>query len=314
MSFPKRQPSKEALKAIDENDPAAPRMCREELQKMTGHTYSTVTKSGGEAIERTFSCLKGPILLPDQGIWKGVKAILEDKGLPFETVETDMGLVSPQVLEEKLESGTFEAFFLSSFAGYIAAQDMPHIHRVCKDHGVLVIEDASPAIGHPMLGKADHAHVVLGSARHPKLLNLPVGGFITTTDTGFIEGLEAQAIMIQPPGVWKSISIELKRTGSIIREMIKLSESLKGPLGSAVLHKDSMGICVGLLVERPKGFMKKAREQGLLLEGGASIISTCPRYDRFLSKGLVLETKKLDPWTVDIELLEHKINQCFLGL
>jgi hypothetical protein len=64
-------------------------------------------------------------------------------------------------------------------------------------------------------------------------------------------------------------------------------------------------LCAGLLHEEPKSLAKKARDDGLVTVGGKSLLSICPRYDRFLSDGALVELKKLDPKSVGGEELKY---------
>jgi hypothetical protein len=168
-----------------------------------------------------------------------------------------------------------------------------------------LIEDASASIGDRTLGDGRLADIIVGSARTPKLLNLPSGGFITSNNSAFMERLGDRPNHPQPnPAICAGITEELKHAQNTIDSLAGLSEALKSRL-DAVVHREKRGLCAGLLHEEPKSLAKKARDDGLVTVGGKSLLSICPRYDRFLSDGALVELKKLDPKSVGGEELKY---------
>ncbi|MFQ5868246.1 MAG: hypothetical protein ACE5IT_09705, partial [bacterium] len=68
------------------------------------------------------------------------------------------------------------------------------------------------------------------------------------------------------------------------------------------------GICTGILMENPKRVARNARSLGLVTQSGKSLLTTCPRYDRFQENGVVVELKKIDVESVGEAEIEHISN------
>jgi hypothetical protein len=283
----------EALKA-DQID-----SCKTALSKTTGHNWVEITNNGSEAIYLTLSMIGGTIMLPDQGIWGGTKEHCKQLGIKVHTLKTHLGLVDLEVLRRSLEKHTPNALLITSFTGYIAEQNLMKISKACREQDVLLIEDASASIGDRKLAKGAHADVILGSARAPKLLNLSSGGFITSNTFDLMNGIwESNKRYSPDPVICAGIEGELQTTSKTIDKLTGVAENLKSNLEN-VVHKDERGICVGARHQNPKRLAKYVRNLGLVTVGGRSIITTCPRFDRFLENGIVIEIKKINPYSLD---------------
>ncbi len=311
--FRDRQPSdraREAMVAASENQSKEFQTevitgCKEALSKATQHEQVEIMERGGEAIGGVLSAIGGGILFPDQGIWAGAPKHCREQGISHFYLKTDLGLIEPDTLKKTIDDTKVQALLITSFSGYIAAQDVREISTICRDKGVILIEDASASVGDRTLGDGRFADVIVGSARVPKLLNLPSGGFITSNNSGFMERLGDLTNHPKPnPVICAGITEELQHSQNTIDSLTGLAESLKSRL-DGVVHREKRGLCVGLLHEEPKSLAKKARDDGLVTVGGRSLLSTCPRYDRFLSDGAVVELKKLDPKPIGGEELKY---------
>ncbi len=265
------------------------------LSKAAGRSRVEIMGSGGEAVEAALSQVEGPVLLPDQGIWAGTPKTCKKLGAPFNYFETTLGLIDPETLGEAIDAAGAKTVFITSLAGYMAEQDVRGISDVCKSQGAVLVVDASPTIGGWKPAGYGGAGIVLGSAREPKLLNLPGGGFITSEDPGFMEQISGANTYTPDPVMCAGISGALRDAGDTFSGLIRVSDKLKSLLPGGVIHKDGRGVSVGLLCEEPKTLANEARQMGLVTGAGRSLLSTCPRYDRFLVPGLVVELKKLDP-------------------
>jgi hypothetical protein len=49
-----------------------------------------------------------------------------------------------------------------------------------------------------------------------------------------------------------------------------------------------------LELEDPRRFTAMAKEKGLMTDLGYTFLTSCPRYERFLKPGVVVELKRLD--------------------
>ncbi len=313
MNFPHRKPCLEARKAMSA---AALKLGREAccasrheetrkairaISEVTKHRHVKLVSSGSAAILAALKGINGGVMIPDQGGWKGFKSYPKLLGLEVCEVETNLGLIEPEVLGRAVEKHKPKALLITSFAGYMAEQDVREISRVCKENEVLLIEDASGAIGDYKLADGSYADVIVCSTGAPKILNVLTGGFIST-DNPEILGNAAEVIKAckASPITCAGIVEELKNARRIIQALTKaaalLNEELRG-----VIHKNKRGICVGIeLGEDSRQFAKKA---GLKTEFGAALLTSCPTYERFLKNGVAIELKKLDI----LEMREEKI-------
>lgn len=311
--LPDRQPHLEAREAMTaasknlsrENFQEHIERCKSALSEATGHKYAVLTRSGSDAVFQVLSAISGSIMVPDQGIWKGTLNHCRELGISTRTVPTDLGLIDSETLKEATEAHCPKALFITSFAGYVAEQEVEALSKVCAENDVLLIEDASSSIGDKALAKGWHSDIIVGSSRTPKILALDSGGFITTSNEEIMERVrELNKTFIPDPVLCAGMVEELKNTPHTISRLAQLSEALKEALDNSV-HKGKRGICAGILMENPKRVARNARRVGLVTQSERSILTTCPRYDRFLEKGVVVELKKLDVESIGEAEIEH---------
>lgn len=271
------------------------------ISKVTKHRHVKLVSSGNAAILVVLKSISGRVMIPDQGGWKGFKTCPELLGLEVCEVETDLGLIEPEILAGAIEKHRPRALLMTSFAGYLAEQNVREIFKVCRENGVLLVEDASGAIGDDKLADGSCADVIVCSTGAPKILNLLNGGFIST-DNSEILGSAADVIKAckMSPITCAGIVEELKNAGRVIEALTKAAALLKEELDN-VVHRDKRGICVGIeLSENARKFATKAN---LKTEFGAALLTPCPTYERFLKNGAAIELKKLDV----LEMKEEEI-------
>ncbi len=274
--------------------------CLKALSNATGHKHAATVANGSRAIHTVFSAVDGALLIPDQGIWTGTASHAANLDMPLHKLPTELGVVNPATLDGYLSQHEIRAFFLTSFAGYIANQDLEAISRICRDHGVLLIEDASGSVGGWVLADGRLSDVILGSARAPKLLNLEQGGFITTDREDILEKVSSTGSRFKAEtSTHASMIKSLTNARAVLERLIEFSVSLKKNLGPVVVHPDRQGPCAGLHVDNPKKAAKTALKDGFKTVAGRAILTPCPRFDRFLESGLVVELKKLDIASLD---------------
>ncbi|MBI5252858.1 MAG: DegT/DnrJ/EryC1/StrS family aminotransferase [Euryarchaeota archaeon] len=314
--FPHRKPCLEARKAMSAaalklGSEACCASRHEETRKairaiseVTKHRHVKLVSSGNAAILAVLKGINGRVMIPDQGGWKGFKSYPRLLGLEVCEVETNLGLIEPEVLGRAMEKHKPKALLITSFAGYMAEQDVREISRVCKENEVLLIEDASGAIGDYKLADGSYADVIVCSTGAPKILNVLNGGFISTNNPEIL-GNAADVIKAcrVSPVTCAGIVEELKNAGRTIKALTRAAQLLKNEL-RGIVHNDKRGICVGIeLSGDAKKFAVKAREKGLKTEFGAALLTPCPAYERFLKNGAAIELKKLDI----LEMSEEKI-------
>jgi aspartate aminotransferase-like enzyme len=314
--LPDRQPHFEAREAMAaasgnlsrESFQEQVKRCEKAFLEATGHKHVELTESGSDAIFQVLSAIDGSTMVPDQGIWKGTLNHCRQLGVSTPVLSTNLGAIDPETLKKAIEKHDPTALFITSFAGYVAEQDIKSISRICRKHDVLLIEDASSSIGDDRLAKGKHSDVIVGSARTPKLLGLDSGGFITTSNKDIAERVEKlNRTFTQDPSICAGIAEALKNAPTTIAGLSEFSESLKKSLEN-VVHKEKRGVCVGVLMNDPRRFSRKARHVGHVTHSGKSLFTTCPRYDRFLEKGVVVEVKKLDVEAISYAEMESISN------
>lgn len=292
-----KKPSKEAREAMCQavNDISSRNQLIKSTEKdvcnLTGHKYSKIMNSGNSAIFTVMNNFQEKIMVPDQGGWSGFIKIAEFLGLELIYLPTDNGLIDPEQLIDILIKKKPEAFFLTSFAGYTAEQPIKEIYEVCDEEGVVLIEDASGALGDETgrLANGKHSHIIVASTGSPKIVNVGNGGLISSN---LEEMLETSLKFLQADHVTcAGISQEIKHAPSTLSKAISSSSYLKDELEN-VFHKYYRGINVICKADNPNKLAKELRTVIKVHNGG--MISKCPRYDRILENAVALEIKNLD--------------------
>jgi hypothetical protein len=262
-----------------------------EVCNLTNHKYSKIVNSGNSAIFTVMNNFQGKIMVPDQGGWSGFIKIAEYLGFELVYLPTDSGLIDPKQLIDVFIKEEPEALFITSFAGYTAEQPLKEIYEVCDEEGVVLVEDASGALGDETgrLANGKHSHIIVASTGSPKIVNVGSGGFISTNlECVFETPLKfLQADHITCAG----ISQEIKHAPSTLAKTISSSSYLKAELED-VFHEDKRGINVICKADNPNKLAKELRTAIKVHDGG--MISKCPRYDRILENAVALEIKNLD--------------------
>ena len=121
-----------------------------------------------------------------------VPGALENIGCNIELVEINENLtVDIADLESKIKLHKPKAFLLSHMRGHFG--DLEEIQKLCKEHGVLLIEDCAHTLGGEWNGKKTGTFGIAGcfSLQTYKQINAGEGGIIITDD----EDLAAKAIL-----------------------------------------------------------------------------------------------------------------------
>lgn len=278
-----------------------------EIGNITGHKHVNIVNSGNSAILAVMSTFKDKILIPDQGGWIGFKKIAEFLHIETVKVPTNLGLMDPDVLEEIIMKHNPKALFLTSFAGYIAEQPIKQLYEVCNEKDVVLVEDASGAVGDKKrrLANGDHAHVIIASTGFPKIINVGNGGFISTDNYNIFK--DAKIILNSTkadPITCAGISEEIKNAPEVLSKTMKACKILKKKFKSAI-HKNKRGITVALSVDDPKRVGYELRKR--LKTDRRSIITICPRYERIMADAVCIEIKNLDLRCLEKGYLENII-------
>ena len=286
-------------------------LAEEKLANITNHHYAKLVSSGNSAILSAMNSIDGSIIIPDQGAWNGFKQIANFLNKDLITVKTNKGLIDLDELNESVLSSSENniidlddennksALFLTSFAAYTAEQDLKEICDFAHKNNILVVEDASGAIGdyENRLANGDYSDIIIGSTGSPKIVNVEDGGFITTNDDKLFEKSKLllktnKASNITACGIYNELDLAKDNLKKTVDACLYLKEAIEEKTSFNVFHKVKRGINVILETEDPKSLSYKLRQEFVLDSHG--MITKCPNYNRLKEKAVALEIKNLD--------------------
>jgi hypothetical protein len=305
MKLKFREPSAETRRAVcraalygEVHDPEA------RIREVTGHRYARLLNSGNAAILLLSHRLEGPLLVPDQGGWRGFRRIPEITGREVLSVETDRGLLDPDVLDARLDETDARALLVTSFAGYTAEQPIRELSDVCRSHGALLVEDASGSVSDPLgrLCNGKISDIIIASTGAPKTVNAGGGGFISTSIPEIVQQDMLLSALKADPYVRAAVALEMEAAERNLTETLRACSYLKENLEGA-LHPERRGINVIIPSGDPQGDVSRLRR--VIDAGGRSIFTRCPSYDRVLESAVAVEVKNLDVDCLTYENLEE---------
>ena len=316
MNLKFKKPSKETQMAMskvangEDNQDYYP-LVEEKLADFTNHKYSKIVNSGNAAILSAMNSIDGAIMIPDQGAWNGFKQIAKFLNKDLITVKTNKGLIDLENLNESIiqssenniidldDENNKSALFLTSFAAYTAEQDLKSICDFAHKNNILVVEDASGAIGdyENKLADGNYSDIIIGSSGSPKIVNVGDGGFITSNDNKLFEKSNLllktnKASNITACGIYNELDFAKENLKKTVDACSYLKESIEDKTDFNVFHKDKRGINVIIEAEDPKSLSYKLRQEFVLDDHG--MITKCPNYNRLKEKAVALEIKNLD--------------------
>ncbi|MBQ6139100.1 MAG: DegT/DnrJ/EryC1/StrS family aminotransferase [Methanobrevibacter sp.] len=335
MNLKFKKPSKETQNAMSkvasgEDNHDYHSMAEEKLVNITNHHYANLVSSGNSAILSAMNSIDGAILIPDQGAWNGFKQIANFLNKDLITVKTNKGLIDLDNLNESIiaasennmidldDENNKSALFLTSFAAYTAEQDLKAICDFAHKNNILVVEDASGAIGdyENRLANGDYSDVIIVSTGSPKIVNVEDGGFITTNDDKLFEKSKLllktnNASNITACGIYNELNFAKDNLKKTVDACSYLKEAIEEKTSFNVFHKDKRGINVILETEDPKSLSYKLRQEFVLDSHG--MITKCPNYNRLKEKAVALEIKNLDIGCLSQDNLDEIIKtlKCF---
>ncbi len=268
---------------------------QDKIKVFTGHKYARVVNSGNSAIMVAMNSLEDPFLIPDQGAWSGFLKLAGFLKKDVIELKTHKGYLSVDLMEESLSKINAKpgALFITSFAAYTAEQPIKELFDFCQSNEIKLVEDASGGIGDPeaRLGNGENAHVIVASTGSPKMVNVGIGGFISTSKQDI---LDKSSILLRTlrgsPVTGAGIAREIDFSSENLKKTSAAVDYLKKRIGN-VLHPDKRGVNVIIPCQNPPETARALRK--FLNAEGKSIITTCPLYDRVLDKAICVEIKNL---------------------
>lgn len=277
------------------------------IRELTGQHHVKIVNSGNAAILSVMSTLKGAILIPDQGGWSGFEEMARLMRLETRKIDTKLGVIDPEILFEYLDKNSVEALFLTSFAAYTAEQPLKEIYRICEEKDVLLVEDASGALGDPAkkLAWGKQAHVILASTGSPKMVNAGSGGFFSTNrEVLVVDSNKLTRALRASPLTYASMGVEVQKARESFSKTVAACNFLKKEFKNA-FHRDKRGVNVCLSTANPRRFAHQLRNHIEVVGGG--MITICPRYERLTQPAICLEIKNLDLRCLSREKLKELV-------
>lgn len=236
------------------------------------------------------------ILIPDMGGWRGFLEYPKIFNFNIVKLQSDLGIINPNTLDDVLKENNIQALFLTTLAGYLAHQPIKEIKKICEEREIILVEDVSGGIG----GTCGYGDIVVCSMGSPKIINCEYGGFIGISDRVKEYLIEKKKIdefksilkthkVFNIYGLMKEEALNAKKT---YNKLIKYSNIFKEEFENSYF-KDSDGVCVFLEYRNQKEVLNKLNNI-LRLDNGKSLITKCPIYERILKNGIVVELKKMD--------------------
>jgi hypothetical protein len=250
-----------------------------ELRKLTGKKFITLSRRGNVAIKHALEIAKSrdyaTLLIPDQGMWMTCKESAQKAGLRIVELPTDDGIINLEELKEYREC----ALMLQTYAGYFARQDMEQIKDICKENELLLIEDATPALGDKLYGD-----IIIASFGKWKPVNLGTGGMIAHNypKIEIAESFE---------GNHEQLMKKLEELPMRMQKLKKVCNLTKHDLSQFnVLHKDRQGINVVVAYdsEDQKNYILNYCDK-MRFE-----YTECPRYIRVNRQAISIEIKRIE--------------------
>ena len=330
MNLKFKKPSKETQMAmskvaIGEDNKDYYDLAEEKLANATNHQYAKLVNSGNAAILSTMNSIDGAILIPDQGAWNGFKQIANFLNKDLITVKTNQGLIDLNNLNESVISSSDDsiidlndennksALFLTSFAAYTAEQDLKAICDYAHENNLLVVEDASGAIGdkEKKLANGSYSDIIIGSTGSPKIVNVEDGGFITTSDNALFDKSRLllktnKTSNITACGIYYELDHAQENLCKTIDACLYLKESIEDETDFNVFHSDKRGINVIITAEDPKSLSYRLRQELTLDSHG--MITKCPNYNRLKEKAVAIEIKNLNIECLNYDNLDNIVN------
>ncbi len=299
MQFEFKTPKDETLKIMSDvasgklTDTDFEDKCEKRVCDLTNAEYAKVTSSGNNSIFVALSSVKGDVIIPDQGGWHGFKQIAKFLNKNIIMLETDLGLINPNELDD-MDISDDSALIFTSFAGYAGEQDVKSIFKYCKNNGITTIQDASAGIGDEkgVLGNCKYSDIVIASTGQPKIINVGHGGFIATTYENIFKE--------------SSLPLKLSKTNEIIssgiyKELKSVSENLQVTLNATeylkkyipnTIHAKKRGVNLIIPNDNPKEKTWELKKELPINKSG--FINKCPNYNRVKTKAISIEIKNLN--------------------
>ena len=280
--------------------------CEKRVCDLTNAEYAKVTSSGNNSIFVALSSVKGDVIIPDQGGWHGFKQIAKFLNKNIIMLETDLGLINPNELDD-MDISDDSALIFTSFAGYAGEQDVKSIFKYCKNNGITTIQDASAGIGDEkgVLGNCKYSDIVIASTGKPKIINVGHGGFMATNYENIFKESSLPLKLSKTNEIISSgIYEELKSVSENLQVTLNATEYLKKYIPDTI-HAKKRGVNLIIPNDNPKEKTWELKKELPINKSG--FINKCPNYNRVKTKAISIEIKNLNYNCLEKEYLDEII-------
>ena len=274
--------------------------CLKLLRAYTKHDVVKITTSGDAAIFGALAIAKQrgikTVLVPDQGGWLTYLTFPKILDMDIVELKTDYGLLVPSVLEKEAKRYSHCVLLFSSFAGYAAPQNITDIANVCQKHQILMIEDASGALGHDTLCNGTLSDIILGSFGKWKIADVGHGGFLSCKKgiiTPEIKELDILSLVQEKQMNYALLLEKLMRVPQRLASIFEKTKEIKTLCKKEhfdLIHEDAQGLSVFVR------FHTDEEKEKILAFCKTHHIEykECPLYIKVLEKAISLEIKRMD--------------------
>lgn len=263
------------------------------IRSLVGHEKIRLTSRGNEAIRQALLGLvahksEGVVLIPQEGGWLSYKTLPGECGLRYDFVKCVDGVLDLDDLRAKVANEDVVGLLYLHYGGYFACEPIEEIYSICADAGVMVILDVCGSIG-TRKDLGEFGDYVVCSFRRWKLVNAGKGGFVSARDEKLFKKLPEVAQFTQEGEKILEKLEGLNTRVAFLRERCKVVKADLLAMGLKVVRRDDEGFVVivrfddDLQKEKVAAYCEKHRLEYTL----------CPRYIRYMGKGVSIEVKRL---------------------
>lgn len=260
------------------------------LQKLTKHSYLSLTSRGNAAIAMALAVLPKDkkVLIPNEGGWLGYRTIPNKVGLLFDEVQCTDAVIDLVDLERKLKTNRYEGFIYQNPGGYCAEQPIQEIYELCQKYNCLVILDVSASLG-TALCDGRYADYLVCSFGEWKIADAGIGGFISCSREPLWRSIIPENHGLQNDDIQQILEKIQVLSQRIHFLQAKRQQIVKDLANFTILHSQDFGIVVIIAYSNAaerESIINYCHEQKLPW-------TECPRYIRVNRRAISLEVKRL---------------------
>jgi uncharacterized protein YeeX (DUF496 family) len=257
---------------------------KQSLAGLSGKRFAWLTRRCNDSIKTALDLAKSrgktKVLIQDQGGWMLYYQYPKKIKMEILELKTDCGQMDLADLESKADEKS--VLLLNSMPGYIAyEQNMKKISDICKNKGVMLINDATGSLASPVSTIGD---IIVGSFGHWKPVDAGFGGFIASD-----EDLNLKDFSFDDEKM-NLLDEKIRKVKERVMMLVELNRKIKSELkGFDIIHKDIEGFNVAVR------FGDESEKKRIIdyCEKNKHEYTLCPRYIRVKDNAVSIELKRL---------------------